>query len=266
VTVAIGLVCSDGVLVASDSMGSDIQTASKVTKVFKLDCCPIVWTAAGSVYVIEEVKQALKGIDLANTQTGGPPTVFAKPDPAGLRNKLKGTILKTMGTCYSGALASTPLPPGAIAPGFIADFLVCGYANATPWLLEFARDGQVNWHTDAGFYALGSGGPFATVAHGLMAHYLATPLSIGQRMKVAYRAIETTCEVSHSGVGPPVQIAVVDDAGARILGKEEVDAVGEQVARWKTLEVETLNMTSEDAQATAEGDLPSMGDEQPAPA
>ena len=69
-TVAIGLVCNDGVLVASDSMASEAQTAHDVTKVFKLDCCPVVWTAAGSVYVIEEVKTALAGIDIPNLKTG----------------------------------------------------------------------------------------------------------------------------------------------------------------------------------------------------
>lgn len=101
-------------------------------------------------------------------------------------------------------------------------------------------DGQVNWHTSFGFYAVGSGGPFATVARGLMAHYLSTPLSVEQGLKVAYRAIDTTCEVSPGGVGPPVQLAVVDDSGARILDEVAVNSVGDLVTRWKTLEIETL--------------------------
>jgi hypothetical protein len=102
---------------------------------------------------------------------------------------------------------------------------------------------------------------FATVARGLMAHYLSTPLSIEQSMKVACRAIETTCEVSPGGVGLPVQIAVVDASGARVLDKDAVDAVDALVARWKTLEADTLSMSSEDAKATAQRDLPSIGDE-----
>lgn len=260
-TVAIGLVCNDGVLVASDSMASNPPTASTVTKVFKLNHCPIVWTASGSVYVIEEIQNALDGIDAPNQNTGGPPPVFAQPNESGLRARLKGVMHPAMRKSYESALASTPFPAGAIAPNFRTDFLIAGYANSTAWLLEFAGDGQINWHTPAGFYALGSGGPFATVAHGFMAHYLTQRLSLEQGIKVAYRAIETTCEVSQGGVRPPVQMAIVDASGPRVFSKEEVDEVGVLVERWKALEADTLRMTAEDAQAGAQGDLPSLEDE-----
>lgn len=257
-TVAIGLVCSDGVLVAADSMASDPPTAHKVQKVFKLDCCPVVWTASGSIYVIEEVQQALAGIDRANEKTGEPPAIFAKPDLPNLRAKLKNTITPKMRECYGSALSTTPFPPGSTAPSFATTFLACGFANETPWLLEVAVDGQINWHTDFGFYAIGSGGPFATVARGLMAHYLDTPLTLEQGKLVAYRAIETTCEVSPGGVGLPVRMAVVDKEGAKVLSDAEIEQIGYAVTRWKTLEVDTLLMTSDAAKATAKGDLPSI--------
>jgi predicted proteasome-type protease len=163
-----------------------------------------------------------------------------------------------MQACYQSALASLPFQAGTMPANFATSFLVAGHANSTPWLLEFAQDGQVNWHTDFGFYAIGSGGPFARVAHGLMAHYMSAPLSLQQDMKVAYRAIETTCEVSNSSVGLPVQIAVVDSQGPRVLDTAEVGEIGDLVARWKTLEADTLNMGSDDAKLTALGDLPSI--------
>ncbi len=262
-TVAIGLVCKDGVLVASDSMASDPQTAHTVTKIFKLDTCPVVWTASGSVYVIEEVGHALSGIDKPNAKTGGPPIAFAEPNLTALRSSLTAAIHRTMRACYESALASTPFPPGAIAPNFQTSFLVAGYANSTTWLLEFAEDGQVNWHTKFGFYAIGSGGPFARVAHGLMAHYLSNPLTVEQGARVAYRAIQTTCEVSPGGVGLPVQIAVVDGEGTRVLEETEISEIETAVERWKTLEAETLTMGTEDAQKTARGDLPSIDEQEP---
>lgn len=257
-TVAIGLVCSDGVLVASDSMASDPQTAHNVTKVFKLDHCPVVWTGAGSVYVMEEVEAALAGIDHPNAKTGGPPIAFAEPNLPALRNSLKGVIHSTMQKCYQSALASTPFAPGSFPQQFATSVLLAGYSSGKTWLLEFAHDGQVNWHTTFGFYAVGSGGPFARVAHGLMAHYLTSELSLKQGLKVAYRAIETTCEVAPGGVGMPVRIAVVDQDGPRVLEEAEVNEIGDLVARWKTLETETLSMSPEDAKMHAEGDLPSI--------
>lgn len=256
-TVAIGLVCSDGVLVASDSMASDPQTAHSVTKVFRLEYCPVVWTASGAVYVIEEIETVLKGIDQPN-QTGGAPAVFAEPNLSALRERLKANIHKAMQKCYASALASSPFAPGTIAPNFATSFLVAGYANQKPWLLEFAHDGQVNWHTGFGFYAIGSGGPFARVAHGLMAHYLSAPVTLKQGLQVAYRAIETTCEVSPGGVGMPVQIASVDGNGSRVLTESEINEIGDMVARWKTLEADTLRMGPEEAKNVAEGDLPVM--------
>jgi proteasome beta subunit len=232
-------------------MASDPQTAHKVTKVFKLQSCPVVWTASGSIYVIEEVTAALAGIDQ-------PTTAFTEPNLTALRERLRAHIHKTMKKCYGSALSASPFPDGAIPGSFATSFLVAGYANQTPWLLEVAHDGQLNWHTEFGFYAIGSGGSFARVAHGLMAHYLSTQLTLKQGLQVAYRAIETTCEVSPGGVGMPVRIALVDSSGARILETGEINQIGDMVARWKTLEAETLTMDAEEAKMSAEGDLPVM--------
>jgi 20S proteasome alpha/beta subunit len=261
VTVAIGLVCKDGVLAASDSMGSDQMTAHKAIKVHALDHCPVVWTASGSVYVMEEVAAKMAGFDKPNENDGGPPKQFREPNLPVLRQTLFAAINPAMLKCYQSALASTPFEAGRTNADFMTSFLILGYSNETPWFLEFAQDGQVNWHTDPRFYAVGSGGSFATVAHGLMAHYLSEPLTLNDAKKVAYRAIETTCEVSSMYVGMPVQIAVVDKDGPKVLTEDEVNEVGDAVARWKELEAETLRMGSDAASAAAQGDLPSMGDD-----
>ena len=63
-TIAVGLVCSDGVIIASDSMASSGNVAVHADKVYRLDHLPVVWSASGSVYVIEEVEQHLRlGVD-----------------------------------------------------------------------------------------------------------------------------------------------------------------------------------------------------------
>jgi hypothetical protein len=56
----------------------------------------------------------------------------------------------------------------------------------------------------------------------------------------------------------PVRIALVDSNGARILETGEINQIGDMVARWKTLEAETLTMSAEEAKMSAEGDLPVM--------
>jgi hypothetical protein len=80
----------------------------------------------------------------------------------------------------------------------------------------------------------------------------------GGRQKVAYRAIATTCEVSSAYVGLPVQIAVVDSTGSRVLGAEELEEVETAVERWNALEADTLAMGGAAAGDQVKGDLPEI--------
>jgi 20S proteasome alpha/beta subunit len=240
-TVAIALKCSDGVLVASDSMASQARIASSADKVFTLQSQPIIWTASGSLFVIEEVATQLAEVEQGIASNADAEAAFAAPDLPAVRSTLYTHITETMKGCYSGAL---PYGLQQLENGrhpFFTDFLLAGYAKETPFLLEIASDGEMNWHTDEGFYAIGSGGDFASVAQALMRHYLDSgPLPLQYGMQLAYRTIETACEVSSMHVRTPVQIAVADDSGARILKKEEMDRVASGVAGWKQIERDAL--------------------------
>lgn len=257
-TVALGLVCKDGVLVAADSMGSEELTAAKSQKVRVFGRTPALWTASGSVYVMEEVTEALKKLD-AGGKPDAPLSAFTTPDLVGLRTQLKNSIHPAMSKAYASALSTVPVPPGHVHPSFVTNFVVVGYSAGTPWLLELAHDGQLNWHHERRFYATGSGGPFATVAMGLMSHYVTADLTLNEGKMLAYRTIETTIEVSNGLVGPPVQIATCDATGTEILTEDEIENVRTGVERWKTIERESLRMGTEAEQAT--GDLPVMGSE-----
>lgn len=257
-TVALGLVCSDGVLVASDSMASNGTVAMTSRKVRAFDRIPRVWTASGSVFVIEEVGAELSKID--NSGNGAQPlSIFSAPDLDAIRRKLGKPINDAMRAAYARALHVEPGEPGGMTKvPFASSFLVLGYAEGVPWFLEFDFDGQINWHTDRGFYATGSGGPFATVASGLMAHYMDSRPTLEVGKLIAFRTIETTISVSSQGVGLPVQMAVCDADGCRLLDQDELDEIGTGVTRWKQLERESLFVTPEAATEDAVGDLPSM--------
>jgi 20S proteasome alpha/beta subunit len=237
-TVAIGLVCSDGVVVASDSMGSMGNTARPICKVFAEPDLHMVWTAAGSVYVIEEVEQAIK--DAA--KDGAIKPSFNVPYLNGIRTRLGPKVTDTIKRCYGNALPHGPnqLGPQGKHP-FISDFLLAGWKKNKAWFLEIDNTGQLNWHTDAAFAAVGSGGEFATVAQALMKHYVeGRDINVDDGLLIAYRAIESTCGVSSSFVGLPVWLATSTDKGARVLERTEIDKVGAEVEAWKILESETL--------------------------
>jgi hypothetical protein len=99
-------------------------------------------------------------------------------------------------------------------------------------------------------------------AHALMRHYATEDLTLEKGLKLAYRTIQTTIDVSPAGVGPPVQMAVCDASGARILDSDEINEIALAVDGWKVLERETLTETAAERAEDAEHDLPDIDDEQ----
>jgi 20S proteasome alpha/beta subunit len=254
-TVAIGLVCSDGVIVASDSMASDGRIARDQQKVNALSRLPVVWTASGSVYVIEEVTEELVRMEDAVVRNPVQRGHFATPDCAKVRDLLGHHVRDKMRTCYQAAMPTVGKADSVtgLYVAFPTDFLLLGFGTSGAFFLEIARDGQLNWHTVPRFYAVGSAGDFAKVANGLMKHYLeGEPLSVELGLQLAYRTIETTCSVSSSGVGLPVQLAVADANGARVLTTEQIEPVKAAVAGWKKLEAETLRKRPDEPTAPLE--------------
>ena len=166
---------------------------------------------------------------------------FDLPDLPAIRQCLARCLKQTMAQCYGSVLPFGSQQQVNGNHPFITDFLVTGYTQAVPYLLEVANDGQVNWHTDEGFYAIGTGGAFAAVAQGLMKHYLdAGPLPLQYGMQLAYRTIETACDVSSMWVRTPVQLAIVDKDGSRVLDHADIEKLKDEVAGWKQLERDAL--------------------------
>jgi len=242
-TVAIGLVCANGVIVASDSMAAEGKIARDHQKVNAFHQLPAVWTASGSVYVIEEVAEELCRMEEAIAKNDVMLGHFTTPTPGRVRELLGHHVTSAMKKCYQAALPASTKPDTehGLRISFPTDFLLLGFGRDGPYFLEIAQNFEMNWHTTPRFYAIGSAGDFAKVASALMAHYIeGEPLDLELGLQLAYRTIETTCKVSSSGVGLPVQLAVADATGARVLTKDEIEPVKESVAGWKQLEAETL--------------------------
>jgi hypothetical protein len=218
--------------------------AKKGQKVNRLSNLPLVWTASGSVYVIEDVAVKLKELDDEAGQQAVLRNAFAKPDLDAIRGNLGRYVREAMAACYTAATPGQQMLQGAGGEQrhpFASDFLLLGYGDESPYFLEVSHDGQLNWHHEERFYAVGSGGEYASVAHALMAHYVeGEPLPVDLGLEVAYRTIATTIEVSSQWVGFPVQLAVADQNGARVLDGDEVEQVEHAVQSWIKVEADTL--------------------------
>jgi 20S proteasome alpha/beta subunit len=255
-TVAVGLVCSDGVVLASDSMVSTGQIATNGQKVFSLSQIPVIWAGAGDLYTIGQFEAAMTELDGQDRPSHA---IFTTPNTRKIRNHLRDLSHATLLDTYSKAL-----PKGLEQLNewgghqLWAQFLVLGYAAETPYFFELGGGGEIWWTTPDRFKAIGSGGSIAQVAHALMSHYLEdAALTMDNGLRFAFRAVQTTCDVSAGFVGPPVQMAIVDDSGAHLLDSDRVREIEESVARWKTVERESLVFPSDLEDLPAEG-LPSL--------
>jgi hypothetical protein len=108
------------------------------------------------------------------------------------------------------------------------------------------------------FHAIGSGHDFVHVAHVALSHYVTEPLPLHQGLLVAYRIVSLVCEASSWGVGLPVQLAVADDNGARVLSTEEVEQISTGVQRWLISDASSFGRS--DVDTPPAGDPPALFD------
>jgi len=228
-----------------------------------LSALPVIWSAVGSIYVLEDVAAYVGQLDkLAQSEQLTIVQNFKGPRLDQVKQNLGTYIRDPMKKCYESALPGTePVPTfeGMVHP-FATDFLVLGYASGTPWFVEVANDGRLVWRTGGGHHAVGAGGEAALLARAVLRMY-AEGRDVGVEMAkaVAYRTVVTTLELSAGIPGAPVQIAVADAAGSRVLGREEVAAVGALADRWAEAEGETVRRifaTKAPAGAGLAGDKP----------
>lgn len=243
-SVAVGLACTDGVVAAVS--GRPVRGGAGVldSSVGALQALPVVWAAVGSIYVIEDVTTIFGQLDkLAQSDQLTIVQNFREPRLEQVKQNLGTYIRDPMKKCYESALPGTqPVPTfGGMVHPFATDFLVLGHSSGTPWFVEVAHDGRLIWRTGAGHHAAGAGGEAALLARAILAMY-AGGRAVGVEMAkaIAYRTVVTTLELSAGIAAAPVQIAVADEAGARVLDREQVAAVEALAGRWAEAEEETV--------------------------
>lgn len=225
-TLIVALRCRDGVLMASDSQGTEdpYGVRFEVQKVFKLTP-RAVWASSGLGQVMHDlvVEAGRRASEL---------------DAAGdMRDMLVDIVRPILQKHYSAYL---PVQ-GAAGPPF-SDTLVCGVTGGgEPWILEIDRQCVCTAYAERGFHAIGSAAAFAQLAVALLAHFDVRNRPLAQAKAIAYRVMDIAIQTSAQGVGPPIQMWVADHDGARRLDDAELEQLRTIVGAWQELERETLN-------------------------
>ncbi|WP_373695166.1 hypothetical protein [Actinomycetospora aeridis] len=240
-TVAVGIVYSRGVVIASDSMGSSGTVASRVDKAKAMSNHPIVWAMSGSRYVIQEASRFVEKYDSDGR---------SRATPEKLAHKLRPVI--------SDAYQLPSLEPGGSASDLhhhSSEALLAGWTRKGPSLVHLPSDLAPVECSSRTFVAIGAGHEFAAASQATLAHYFYEHLSAEQAFLLAYRVVAAVCSVSSWGVAPPIQMASADEHGARVISARDVEHVEFGVQRW--LQAETDGFSNVGPRDVAH-DLPSL--------
>jgi len=229
-TLILALACSDGIVIAADSQATFRGTTQPLRlpeqKLWQIRDTAVVFGISGQVGMAQTIKQELERI--ASGVLRGPIRVS--------RPILHKHVCDVLREAHERHVPIDPQRGGSP----IADTVIVGYAEGTPWILEISRNGLAEQHEHRGFLALGSGEAFAHFACAAMQHHAVRELGIGAAQVLAQRTIATAIEVAGFGLGPPVQMWVIDANGARQMGEDELEAISDTADLGKEVEREFL--------------------------
>jgi len=228
-TLILALACKDGVVIAADSQATFTGSTPRVRvpeqKLWQIRHAPIVFGVSGQVGMAQKVKTELERIH-SNVLSG--PIAESRPT----FKKFVFKVLKDATEHF--------VPIDATGGKPICNTIIAGYTDDAPWILEINCNGLDEQHEHRGFFALGSGEAFAHFACASMQHHAVRQMGMRAAQVLAYRTIQTAIEIAAEGLGPPVQMWVIDSSGARALDKGELEIISDTVDTWRELETEFL--------------------------
>jgi len=230
VTLILAIRSTEGIIVASDSQatatpGGSLSQAYKVTaqKLFHFAELS-VFGATGPVGVIQNIHESLSQIHRGS---------IAERRESDVRRTLKNAIYPIQQEAFKGWVQQAGGSPAVIC-------LLCGYCKSGPWIIEIDANGGDQSYTDAGFHAIGSGEQGAVLVHAALAHYGVVSRTALQAQLIAYRVMDAAISTIGFGVGHPIVIWKVSEAGIQVLTKEEIDGIRDTVSTWLEAEADTL--------------------------
>jgi 20S proteasome alpha/beta subunit len=232
-TVIVGFVGDGCAVMASDSEGTESgHTRFDVEKVWTAGSCLLVGYSGNSA-----VRDALRR-SIESTVQGD----FGDSEEIDRwqgQTSIVSAVKPVLEQFYNDFIPTTS-PVDQVLEGCL---LVVGRDGAGHWLLEVDGNCIPTFYEDRGLQAIGSGGSAAFVAHGLLRHYQPDQQTVEELRLIAYRTIKTCIDGlgGNYGVGGEVHLwSCQSGDGYSKAGAELVESLEEGLAKWKTIERESL--------------------------
>lgn len=226
-TLIIGIICDDGVVMAADSASTDMTAQVKQPtsdKLRRIAAKSMVLGGSGNVGLLQGIRESVEGY------AGTAPSI------KNVRRDLKALILPHQRQAIEDHI---PLQiPGMNQPP-TACLLVGGYAGNTPLLLEFEANGEDTCYDAAlgNFCAIGSGKIYA---HALFRTHLTRKRDLRLGKILAFRVVSDSIDLAHYGLAHPVHMWAITPSAVSIISDDEKNELEETVKIWRELESEAL--------------------------
>ncbi|MBT9145875.1 MAG: hypothetical protein DDT42_01752 [candidate division WS2 bacterium] len=230
-TLIVGLKCKNGIAMASDgqatggSAGGPIRMP--IQKIFKISE-NVLFGAAGSVGIIQKSREVIVS--------------FSTQLNEDWNFNLMENVKQVLFGIYKGEIdrhkafyQGTPQQDLKFAP--LADVLLCKYTSKQLIIWHIAPDCSTERLEEIGYGCSGIGDIFA---HTLLKNYLGEEIDIEKGKLVVYRVIKEAIEIGAFGLGEPVDIWTITDAGIKRINESELMALGDAYITWREMEREVF--------------------------
>jgi proteasome beta subunit len=227
VTVVLSMLCSDGIVIGSDSQitEGDRAVSYPAPKLHPLGE-HAAWGGSGARSVLLDLE---KDFDRAAA-------AILEADDIG--RALQERVLPVMRHHYDNYIADVPGEESDGGPS--AYVLAAGYSHDEPFIVEINPHGMVSRYEDIGFHAIGSGAPMAQQAGVLLAHFQMAEREVAYGAVAVLRVLEAL-ELTSPSVGDPFSIARITPAGAEHLDVDQLEEVRRDLRRWEELEKDAMD-------------------------
>jgi proteasome beta subunit len=227
VTVVLAVRCEDGLVIGSDSQitESDRGMSYPARKLHSLGT-DAAWGGSGA-------RSVLHDLEIIFEQEAE--EIVGSRDVA---RALQERVVPVLRHHYDLFI---PAVPGEEVEGTPSAYvLAAGYSHGDPFIVKVDPTGLVGRYEEVGFHAIGSGAPMAQQAGALLGHFQMAERDVQYGVVAMVRVIDALA-VSQPMVGGPLNVCRITPEGADHLDDEEIDAVRDDVQRWKDAEHEALD-------------------------
>lgn len=225
-TLIIGIACTDGVVVASDSAASDLETGVKqpIEKIKQVNTLPIFYGASGDIGLAQKIHEELTSLTF-------------KPSIKRYRQELRKLILPVLKESRD---LHVPYPQREYNCPPPVILLFAGILDGKPWILEIEKDGRDTLYNEemGDFAAIGSGKPWA---HAFFRPHLYVRRNLELGKIFAYRILEDAINIAFAGLAMPIHIYTISaDLTINHIDEAELGRLADTCEGWRELERETV--------------------------